>query len=243
MKVLPPSAAPPDARRSAACKPDAEVAVPYDTYVALHKATLDRYASRVRSPEENLAFLEEHPALLHEHAMGYLLLEALELGMAGKAASMKRVTKQKYHIKSLLDFASVRKTNIRSVVRPFFTRLAADAGVLAEYDKSFEELHEKLVARAAEKKREREAAAAAEPEELTREERLGPGGLDPVEVFESLPAALQKAYEEKDVQALRDFIEALPPAEGKKIMRDMAGSGLWVAEAGAEGTYLQPDDC
>ena len=35
-------------------------------------------------------------------------MEALQLGMDGKKAAMKRVVKQKYHIKSLLDFAEAR---------------------------------------------------------------------------------------------------------------------------------------
>ena len=35
-------------------------------------------------------------------------MEALQLGMDEKKAAMKRVVKQKYHIKSLLDFAEAR---------------------------------------------------------------------------------------------------------------------------------------
>ena len=31
---------------------------------------MDKYAARVRDPEENQAFLEENPQLLHEHCMG-----------------------------------------------------------------------------------------------------------------------------------------------------------------------------
>ena len=37
--------------------------------------------------------------------------------------------------------------------------------------------------------------AVEEYEEEEREKRLGPGGLDPVEVFESLPEELQKCFE------------------------------------------------
>ena len=31
---------------------------------------MDKYASRVRDADDNQAFLEEHPELLHEHCMG-----------------------------------------------------------------------------------------------------------------------------------------------------------------------------
>merc|ERR1711924_282589 len=33
--------------------------------------------------------------------------------------------------------------------------------------------------------------------EMSKEERLGPGGLDPVEVFEALPKEMQDAFKEK----------------------------------------------
>jgi hypothetical protein len=31
---------------------------------------MDKYASKVRTPDENQEFLEAHPELLHEHCMG-----------------------------------------------------------------------------------------------------------------------------------------------------------------------------
>ena len=138
------------------------------------------------------------------------------------------------------------KANIRSVVKPFFLRLSSDAGIGAEYERSGDALFEKLWARALEKREERDAEAAARAAEadavpLSREERLGPGGLDPVEVFESLPEALQKAYEEKDVDALRAYIDSVPEAEARDIMRKMTGSGLWVPQPGEEGSLLRDD--
>ena len=45
---------------------------------------MEEYASRVRSYDDNCEFLEAHPELLHEHAMGYLLMEALQHGMDGR---------------------------------------------------------------------------------------------------------------------------------------------------------------
>lgn len=200
----------------------------------------------MRSFAENQAFLEEHPELLCEHAMGYLLMEALSLGMDGKAAAMKRVVRQKFHIKSLLEFAEARKAPIRDVVKPFFERLAGVPAVAAEYDAACEATLAALVKRAAEKVKERDeeaARAAAEGgddavTQLSREERLGPGGLDPVEVFEQLPQALQEAYESKDVGRLRSHIDGLPLPEARRVMKLMVDSGLWVPEPGAEGSLL-----
>lgn len=140
----------------------------------------------------------------------------------------------------------------QSLVRGFFARLSSDDRVAAEYDKAFEQLFQALVKRAAEKRLEREAelramerSAAAEEGQsqvLLREERLGPGGLDPVEVFESLPEPLQDAFEAKDTEALRAFIDALPTDQAKLIMRRMVAAGLWVPEPGQEGTLLHEEE-
>jgi cell division cycle protein 37 len=145
------------------------------------------------------------------------------------------------------------KTNIRGVVAPFFSRLASDDRVNAEYESTFEALYAKLLERAVEKRGEREAQlrelqaqaeadAAAEAQPLSREERLGPGGLDPIEVFESLPEPLQVAYEAKDTDALRAFINSVPTAQARDIMRKMTASGLWVPQPGEEGTLLRDEE-
>ena len=153
---------------------------------------------------------------------------------------MRRVVRQKYHVKSLLDFSGAHKANIVATVAPFFRRLSSDERVSSEYDKAFEALLEALIVRAKEKVAEAAAAAAEEDlEELPREQRLGPGGLDPIEVFEGLPEALQTAYEARDTDSLRAFIDAQPLAEAKRLMRLMVDSGLWVPEPGEEGTLLQ----
>ncbi|PNI51616.1 CDC37 isoform 10, partial [Pan troglodytes] len=53
--------------------------------------------------------------------------------------------------------------------------------------------------------------AMKEYEEEERKKRLGPGGLDPVEVYESLPEELQKCFDVKDVQMLQDAISKMDP--------------------------------
>lgn len=112
--------------------------------------------------------------------------------------------------------------------------------MLKEYDAAYEDYCEKLRARAVEKKKEEEEAEAVardEPralEEVPAEERLGPGGLDPVEVFDSLPAPMQEAFESGSVDALRDYVNELPMEEAKKHMKRMVDSGLWVPAPGTE---------
>jgi cell division cycle protein 37 len=183
---------------------------------------------------------------------------------------MRRVVKQKYHIKSLLDLAEARasmndcplsivsiltrplppradKAHPRGLVTGFFRRLSDSSSVAAEYEKAGDELYTALVKRAGEKRKEREVEQLAaeqgggEAVVLPREERLGPGGLDPVEVFASLPEPLQTAYEARDTEALRLFIDGCELQEAKRLMRLMVDSGLWVATPGEEGTLLKDD--
>ena len=68
--------------------------------------------------------------------------------------------------------------------------------------------------------------------ELSREERLGPGGLDPVEVFAELPKPMQKAFEAKDMQMLHQALAAMTPEQARDVMDKCAKSGLWVPEGG-----------
>ena len=56
-----------------------------------------------------------------------------------------------------------------------------------EYRKGFEDELTAFKDRIQRRAKEKIEAAIAEAEEEERAQRLGPGGLDPVEVFESLP--------------------------------------------------------
>ena len=50
--------------------------------------------------------------------------------------------------------------------------------------------------------------------EMTKEERMSmaPGGLDPLEVFESLPPEFQECFTSQDVQKLVDLQKTMDPA-------------------------------
>ena len=78
-----------------------------------------------------------------------------------------------------------------------------------------------------------EATRALEEEE--RKKRLGPGGLDPVEVMETLPQALQECFASKSVAKLQEVIASLPKEEASYHMKRCVDSGLWVPDAKAAG--------
>ena len=234
----------------AQCKPDAgDSDLDYEGYAKKHGGELEALAkmSFVQPGLEDMAeFFKTHTHLLSEHSMGWMLLKCLHMEMRGDTSGMMRAAKTGYALKSILDFAEAGKKPMKDAARPFFNRLAEEPRVFAEYTAAYEDYCAKLRERAVAKKREEEEARAGsseeEPtalEEIPREQRLGPGGLDPVEVFESLPAAMQKAFESGSVDALRDYVNALPMQEARKHMRRMVDSGLWVATPGQEGTALR----
>src|SRR4051812_28083872 len=71
-----------------------------------------------------------------------------------------------------------------------------------------------------------QAMQEAEAEERTK--RLGPGGLDPVEVFESLPEPLQKCFESQDIGLLQDTLAAMEKDKAEFYLDQCIKSGLWV---------------
>lgn len=68
--------------------------------------------------------------------------------------------------------------------------------------------------------------------DIPRDQRLGPGGLDPLEVIETLPKSMVDAFESRDVEELQKALMEMDPADAERYMKDCIDSGLWVANAG-----------
>jgi len=159
----------------------------------------------------------ERPHLACEDAANFLVIECLNLAMEDKMSAMEQVAHQCICIQYLLELAKQLDVDPRSCISSFFTKIQiADP----EYKKAFED---ELVAF---KKRIRKRAEE-KLEEYEREERLGPGGLDPLEVMESLPKELQACFESADVGLLQQTIANMPPKEARYHMKRCVDSGLW----------------
>jgi len=64
-------------------------------------------------------------------------------------------------------------------------------------------------------------------EDVPAEERLGPGGLDPVEVFDTLPASMQEACESRNKDKLKEALMDMAPEEVEMHLKRCVDSGLW----------------
>jgi len=196
----------------------------------------------IKSFGDSKDFLLRHGTiLLQEHAANYLLLATLEDEMNGKHQEMKQRAKQSQMVTNIAELAQSWKTHPGNAILPFFTRLDQ-----REFLKGFlagvKIFVEKIEKRAIIKRKEIDATRAEEQQHETRvkkegvdlneipvEERLGPGGLDPLEVIESLPQALQDAFESRNTDQLREALMAMDPKDAEYHMKRCVDSGLWNA--------------
>uniref|UniRef100_A0A4W5RK21 Cdc37 C-terminal domain-containing protein n=1 Tax=Hucho hucho TaxID=62062 RepID=A0A4W5RK21_9TELE len=106
-----------------------------------------------------------------------------------------------------------------------------------------------------------------EYEEEERQNRLGPGGLDPVEVYDTLPEEMKKCFDDKDISILQEAISKMDPMvsvsclslslalsltltcvccgvlqEAKVHMKRCIDSGLWVPNANTDNEEDKEDE-
>merc|ERR1719221_889588 len=170
-----------------------------------------------------MEFLKVHGGklLVGEHAESYLLLDCLEKEMNGEHSQIKKSARQSQFLTQLREFSRAAGRPVRDGVHPVFQRLLDDPSTQAAFDDSVADFVKRIVKRAVEKKKDMDL-------EEGRVNEPGPGGLDPMEVLETLPAEMRAAFEAQDVQRLQAAVESLSPDEAKYHLRRCEDSGLWV---------------
>ena len=185
--------------------------------------------------------LQKGDILLQENASNYLLLASLEDEMNGYHEKMKLVARQSQIISNIAELAKSLKRHPGNVIVPFFQRLEQKE----LYDGFMEGVNgfiKRIQVRAVEKRKEIDEERAREARErgaagndavdvstIPREERLGPGGLDPLEVFESLPVSMQEAFESREKEKLQQALMEMSPEEAEYHMKRCIDAGLWNA--------------
>jgi cell division cycle protein 37 len=219
----------------------------YDAFVKAYKGDVDKYCF-LNSPMQSQQCLMACPQLLNDNATGYMLLKCLELEMTGKGSKMKHVAGQYLQLQYVLDLAKQSRRDPRESVAPFFAKIAGGSATsVAAFTKEVNDFAGKIRQRAIVKKKEEAdqkalAVEMGDPEgryeyvEVPEEERLGPGGLDPIKVFETLPLSMQEAFQAKDTEKLQAALDAMPREEAARHLEQCIASGLWNPEGpgGAE---------
>ena len=121
---------------------------------------------------------------------------------------MTHVAHQCICMQYLLELGKQLDTDPRACISSFFTKIqVADQSYKDAFYSELEAFKLRIVNRAKEK-----IAEAMEEERL---ERLGPGGLDPADVFESLPESMRKCFESQDIGLLQQVIKEMPEEDAR----------------------------
>ena len=196
-------------------------------------AKLLKEFAMLRKYDDSERFLIDHPDMVCDELASWLTLYCLDLEMEEKHDLADHVAHQTICIQFLLELAKTMKVDPRGTVRPFFSKMrSAEVQYMSGFNDELEAFRQRIRVRAKEKRDE----LIKEYEEEERKKRLGPGGLDPVEVFESLPKELQECFESRDLGKLQEVIQKLPIEDAKYHMSRCIDSGMWVPNANADET-------
>jgi len=184
--------------------------------------------------EESHKYLKERMHLVCDHLASYLVIWAVDLEVEKKEALMKRVARQAIVAQYILELAKTLQRDPRSCVEAFFTRIkTAEKQYTDAFEDEYNSLLERVRARAI--ARHEEAKKEAEEEEKQeREKRLGPGGLDPLEIIKQIPANMKEAFETQNTPMLQQSFADLPDGERERVYKMVVDSGLWVPQGGGD---------
>ncbi|KAK0095223.1 hypothetical protein PV326_008922 [Microctonus aethiopoides] len=198
-------------------------------FVKENEKKLKKYGM-LRRYDDSKQYLQDNPHLACEYTANYLVIWCINLEMEEKSDLMEHVAHQCICMQYILELSKQLDVDPRACFSSFFSRIQiADP----EYKKSFDDEVASFKDRIRKRAAEKVAEAIKKAEEEDKLARLGPGGLDPVEVFESLPEPLQKCFEAQDIPLLQQTIATMPVDEAKYHIRRCIDSGLWVPDAKA----------
>lgn len=171
--------------------------------------------------DDSKRFMMENTHLACEETANYLVIWCLDLEMEEKTELMEHVAHQCICMQYLLELAKQLDTDPRACISSFFSKIQiADQDYKNSFYSELDAFKDRI------KKRAQQKIADALEEE--RKERLGPGGLDPADVFESLPESMRSCFESQDIPLLQQIIKEMPDEEARYHMKRCVDSGLWV---------------
>lgn len=174
-------------------------------------------------PDESMKYLLDHVHLISEHLGSYLVIWCVDLAVEKKKDLMKRASHQAVTVQFIFELAKSMKQDPRDCIAPFFKRMKTAE---KQYKDAFNDELKSFIARVENRAVER----VKEAEEKERKKRLGPAGLDPFEVLESLPADIREAFETQNTPKLQAGFAALSPEDFRYHYDRVVGSGLWVPQ-------------
>merc|ERR1719278_2002161 len=201
-------------------------------FVKDNEKLMKEYGMLQKFDDSKKFLMDGRTHLASDETANYLVLWCLDLEMEGKSELMKHVAHQCICMQYLLELGKQLDTDPRACISSFFTKIqVADQDYRDAFYSELDAFKLRIVKRAKEK--------IEEAMEEERKERLGPGGLDPADVFESLPDSMKSCFESQDIALLQQVIKELPEEEARYHMKRCVESGLWVPNREDPGTNAE----
>ncbi|MEE6522774.1 hypothetical protein FKM82_021393 [Ascaphus truei] len=144
-----------------------------------------KHFGMLRRWDDSQKYLSDNSHLVCEETANYLVIWSIDLEVEEKHSLMEQVAHQTIVMQFILELAKSLKVDPRACFRQFFTKIkTADQQYMDAFNDELESFKERVRGRA----KVRIEKAMKEYEEEEKKKRLGPGGLDPVEVYETLPS-------------------------------------------------------
>uniref|UniRef100_H2YUR8 Hsp90 chaperone protein kinase-targeting subunit n=1 Tax=Ciona savignyi TaxID=51511 RepID=H2YUR8_CIOSA len=193
-----------------------------------HKKQLQHFGMLSKAADSK-KYLQDNPHLINEKTANYLVIWCIDLQVEEKTSLMEQVAHQTIVLQFILQLALKLDTDPRNCFNAFFTRFEA---ANADYMESFNDELNSFKKRVKERADIRIQEAMKRYEEEERQ-KMGPGGLHPGDVMESLPQALRDCFEKQDIPMLQKVVAEMDPEEAKYHIKRCVDSGLWVPNANA----------
>ncbi|XP_069132175.1 hsp90 co-chaperone Cdc37-like [Argopecten irradians] len=210
---------------------DEEKAERQDEFQKKYKDDVKKFGM-LKKYDDSQQLLTDKPHLVCEETANYLVIWCIDLEVEGKHDLMHHVAHQTIVMNFIMELSRNMDIDPRACVRPFFSKIKLEE---PQYMEAFKDELEAFKERVRGRAQVRIDTAMKEYEEEERKKRLGPGGEDPVEVFESLPDAMKECFEAKDIPMLQKVISEMDHEEASYHLKRCIDSGLWVPEANKAG--------
>jgi len=210
-------------------KTEEEVMNDYKLFVEKYEADIKKFGffSKMKDSEQ---FLIDNTHLVSEHTASKLCIFSIDLQVEEKIELMERVSHQAIVLQFILELAKSLKIDPRGCFRQFFAKFAANDN--PDYHQAFNDELKSFRARVKERADVRIQTYLEEHKEELEQEKAArieasPGGLDPQEVFESLPEEWQDCFEKRDIPMLQQVVSQMIPEDAKYHLDRCIKSGLW----------------
>ena len=234
-----------DTKVKVAAMKEGEFADGYEEFVKKNRDIMMEYAAIDEEDEKSEQFILNHTQLLSEHATGFYLLNCINLQAEGKTREMRKMARQYLMLTYVCDLAKTMPgRDARDAIKPLFAKMERNQEVAEGFADHLEKYIAHVKTRAEVKKKEMAEAAEEDGEYVTlkKGEQVGPGGLDPAEVFEELPQVMQEAFGERSIDALKAALATMSTEDAEYHMKRCIDSGLWDPAGGGGGGDEDEDD-